>query len=299
MEQKTNFSSELPHGEAPLPRFPTHPGASLYVPDAQPLKAAMQRTTHLAIGAHQDDIEIMAYHGIAACHDAPDPAFSAVVCTDGAGSPLAQPAAPADLRKVRREEQDAAARLGRYSAMLQLDYMSAEIRGAHRGLLEADLLHILRQCRPRVLYTHNPFDAHPTHIAVLQAVVKALRELPPAQRPETFYGCEVWRSLDWVPAQHLRVLTWPEPGHLWAQLLSCFASQIQGGKRYDLAAVGRARANATFRESHRIDRTRTAWLAVDLRPLITEPALSIEAYVEAVCDTFGGTLRAALRHETP
>lgn len=299
MEQKTNSSSEPSHGTATPPHFPANPGASLHVPDAQSLAAAMHRTTHLAIGAHQDDLEIMAYHGIALCCDATDKAFAGVVCTDGAGSPQAGHAVPGDLRVVRREEQNAAARLGRYSAMLQLDYMSGELRGPRRRLLQADLLHILRESRPRVLYTHNPFDSHPTHIAVLRAVVQALRELPPAQRPEVFYGCEVWRSLDWVPAQHLRILTWPEPGHLWAQLLSCFASQIQGGKRYDLAAVGRARANATFRESHRIDRTRTAWLAVDLRPLIEEPGLSVHAYVQSMLDEFGGNLRAALRQETP
>ena len=30
------------------------------------------------------------------------------------------------------------------------------------------------------------------------AVIEALRELPPSQHPEHLYGCEVWRSLDWM-----------------------------------------------------------------------------------------------------
>ena len=39
---------------------------SPYVPDGSDLSSALARTTHLAIGAHQDDLEIFAYHGIAA-----------------------------------------------------------------------------------------------------------------------------------------------------------------------------------------------------------------------------------------
>ena len=38
-----------------------------FVPDGASPEAALARTTHLCIAAHQDDIEIMAYHGIAEC----------------------------------------------------------------------------------------------------------------------------------------------------------------------------------------------------------------------------------------
>ena len=41
--------------------------ADFFAPDRKPLKEALGRTTHLAIGAHSDDLEIMAYHGIAEC----------------------------------------------------------------------------------------------------------------------------------------------------------------------------------------------------------------------------------------
>ena len=47
--------------------FPDNPHADVFVPDGLPPAAALARTTHLAIAAHQDDIEIMAYHGIAEC----------------------------------------------------------------------------------------------------------------------------------------------------------------------------------------------------------------------------------------
>jgi hypothetical protein len=44
------------------------PAADVFVPDGIPVATALARTTHLCIAAHQDDIEIMAYHGIAECH---------------------------------------------------------------------------------------------------------------------------------------------------------------------------------------------------------------------------------------
>ena len=38
----------------------TKPAADIFVPDAKPIDEATARTTHLAIGAHQDDLEFMA-----------------------------------------------------------------------------------------------------------------------------------------------------------------------------------------------------------------------------------------------
>jgi hypothetical protein len=61
--------------------------ADVFVPDGAEMPAALARTTHLCISAHQDDIEIMAYHGVAECFGRKDRWFSGVVVTNGAGSP--------------------------------------------------------------------------------------------------------------------------------------------------------------------------------------------------------------------
>ena len=42
-------------------------GSEIFVPDNKPVDEAISRTTHMAIGAHQDDLEIMAYDGILKC----------------------------------------------------------------------------------------------------------------------------------------------------------------------------------------------------------------------------------------
>ena len=48
---------------------PLHnPTAEIFVPDGRTVPAALARITHLGIGAHQDDLEFMAFHGILACY---------------------------------------------------------------------------------------------------------------------------------------------------------------------------------------------------------------------------------------
>ena len=51
-----------------------------------------------------------------------------------------------------------------------------------------------------------------------------------------------------------------------------------GGKRYDIASVGRRQANATFHASHSTDAfTQVAW-ALDLTPLVQDETLSVKAF---------------------
>ena len=61
--------------------------SSIFVPDQAPISEALDRTTTLAISAHQDDIELMAWQGALACFGRNDKWFTGVVTADGAGSP--------------------------------------------------------------------------------------------------------------------------------------------------------------------------------------------------------------------
>ena len=47
----------------------------------------LKKTTHLAIAAHQDDVELMAYHGVCECYEKDEKFFTAVIVTNGSGSP--------------------------------------------------------------------------------------------------------------------------------------------------------------------------------------------------------------------
>jgi LmbE family N-acetylglucosaminyl deacetylase len=118
------------------------PTACIFVPDNAPEPQALERITHLGIGAHQDDLEIMAFHGIAACFDSDTLWFGGVACTGGGGSARTgeySSFSDEQMREARRREQNQAARIGRYGAMIQLDYSSAEAKSPEQGELPEDL----------------------------------------------------------------------------------------------------------------------------------------------------------------
>lgn len=254
----------------------TQPDADLYTTGGEPLDAALARTTHLAVGAHADDLEIMAWHGIVAGGSA----FAGVVCTDGRGAPRGGPhAALTDdaLRNLRREEQRTAATAGSYAAMLQLDHPSDAIKAGGDANLDRDLRAILAASRPAAVYTHNPLDAHATHIGVCLATLAAIRKLPAAERPHKVWGCEVWRSLDWTAedATLLRL----ERVDDWKRAMALHDSQIEGGRAFPDGAAGRAAGNAVFCGSHRDADNTPAWLALDLTPLVTKNGPDLETFV--------------------
>ncbi len=274
----------------------SHPAADLFVPDGRPLSVALRRTTHLCLAAHQDDIEILAYHGITAGYARRT--FTGVVITDGGGSPRSGKFArytDEEMKAVRRQEQRRAARLGRYAAQLQLAHPSAVVKDPRRPEVVADLVAILRATTPDVVYLHNPADKHDTHIACFLRCLEALRALPARLRPKAVYGCEVWRNLDWLLDADKVVLDDSARPKLAAKLIGAFVSQIAGGKRYDLAIAGRRLANATFHTSHATDKANALTWAMDLTPLVRDPKLSIEKYTLDYIDRLRSDVAGRLR----
>lgn len=275
--------------------------ADVFVPDGLAFDAGLARVTHLGIGAHQDDLEFMAFHGIAACYDSGFEWFGGITCANGAGSARTGNYAAftdAQIMALRREEQRRAATLGHYAAMVQLDYPSAAVKGAVGSDLREDLKTLIAAMNPRVIYTHNPADKHDTHVAVAMHVIHAIRELPPSKRPEAVHGCEVWRDLDWMPDKEKVVHDVSGHEKLAAELGGVFDSQIGGGKRYDLAMIGRRRANATFLESHSVDSSDAVSFAMDLTPLIRDDTLDIVGYVSGYIDRFKSDVIARLAGRT-
>ncbi len=113
----------------------TRPNAQLFIPDGLDEAAALRRTTHLAISAHQDDIEIMAVDGILKCYGKSDQWFTGVVVTDGAGSPRAglyKDFSDEQMRQIRVVEQKKAAMVGGYAAQALLDFPSAIVKNVRR-----------------------------------------------------------------------------------------------------------------------------------------------------------------------
>ena len=273
------------------------PTAEIYIPDDNPITAALARVTHLGIGAHQDDLEFMAFHGILSCFARDDQWFGGVTCTNGAGSSRSGPYATfsdAQMMAIRRQEQNTAATIGGYAAMIQLDYPSSAIKSPTAIELQSDLLAILTATRPDVIYTHNPADKHDTHIGVTVAALLAMRELPQDLRPKQVIGCEVWRNLDWLPDEAKVLMDVSGRDNLAAALNGVFDSQIAGGKRYDLATLGRRAANATFFNSHATDAATQLIFGLDLTPLVTDESKDIVSYVGDLIDQFNADVRQKL-----
>ncbi len=272
--------------------------ADVLVPDGTEAERALARTTHLCIGAHQDDIEIMAQAGIAACHGRADKFFTGVVVTDGAGSPrTGRYAAMSDgeMLAVRREEQRRAAVLGKYGLQLQLVHPSANVKTPGHAGVAADLAAIFGGCAPEVVYLHNPADKHDTHVALLLRCVEALRALPREKRARRVLGCEVWRDLDWLVDADKVALDASERPELAAELLTIFDSQIAGGKRYDLATLGRRAANATFHTAHATDKFSAITWAMDLTPLVADETMSVREFAEAHVERLRADVAARLK----
>ncbi len=263
--------------------------AEIFVPDGVPIGKALARTTHMAIGAHHDDLEIMANDGILHCFQRDDRWFCGVVVTDGSGSPrddLYRDYTDEQMRLVRRKEQKKAAVIGEYGAQVLLDYPSAVVKDRANKAPVEDLMLLFQAARPEIVYTHNLADKHDTHVAVALRVIEALRGLPPEQRPAHLYGCEVWRDLDWMVDADKVAFDASAHENLQRALLGIFDSQVCGGKQYDLATLGRRRANATYFASHSVDIATGMIFAMDLTPLIKDPSLNIGAYVQGFIDRF-------------
>jgi len=259
-----------------------NPAAEIYIPDGTPVEKALPRTTHLAIGAHQDDIEIMAVDGILKCYQKPAAWFAGAVVTNGSGSPrsgLYAGTTDEEMQKIRVVEQKRAAFLGDYGAQVFLGYPSVDVKDPDNRTIIEDIKTLVSATSPKVIYTHNLADKHATHVGLAVKVIQALRELPVEQRPDKVYGCEVWRDLDWMMDVEKVVFDVSALENLQMALVGVFDSQVSGGKRYDLAAMGRRMANATFFASHSTNEAERLLFGMDLLPLVQDNSLEIKDYV--------------------
>lgn len=249
----------------------------------------------IAVSAHKDDTEMFALKGIADCFG--KGGFVAVVLTDGGGCPRAPQyvgVSDEDMAELRTAEQKRAATKGGYTALWLLEKSSAEVKECSDALVN-ELAEILRRY-PRVetLYLHNPFDAHPTHVAACVAAIKAVNLLKDDEKPRKIYGCEVWRGLDWVADCDKVALDVSGYDGLAASLMDEFVTQ-NAAKRYDIAAQARRNANATFGHSHENDVSSSVIYAVDMTELAC--GADFDAFAEKILADFGASFHREVWHK--
>jgi LmbE family N-acetylglucosaminyl deacetylase len=201
----------------------------------------------------------------------------------------------AEMVDVRRKEQKKAAMVGEFAAQILLDHTSAAIKDAANAGPRQDIEAILEATRPEFVYTHNLADKHDTHVAVTLRVIDAIRALPQETRPKALYGCEVWRDLDWLVDADKVAFDCSHHQGLQVALLGVFDSQIAGGKRYDLATMGRRTAHATYFASHATDVTTGMNFAMELTPLIMDDAIAPLAFIGDHIARFSADVQSRIR----
>jgi hypothetical protein len=104
----------------------------------------------------------------------------------------------------------------------------------------------------------------------------------------------VWRNLDWLEDAEKVVMNVSGHDHLAAALNGIFDSQIAGGKRYDLATMGRRTANATFFDSHATDAASQLIFGMDLTPLVADESRDIMEFAAESIQKFQADVRTRL-----
>ena len=245
------------------------------------------KVKYLCICAHQDDCEIMAIDGILKGYYSKKYSFALVECTDGGGS--ARTGEYKDytdemMKEVRIKEQEEAAEIGKYNSLYMLNYSSKEVKDKSDDRMTNDFIKIIEELKPEVIYTHSILDKHPTHVGVVLKVIKAIRSLPKEDQPKLFYGCEVWRGLDWISDDRKVGFDVSRNEKLQKKILNVFKSQIAGGKSYTKASIGRRYQNATYFQSHSVDSYKMVSYAIDMKPLLKNPQLDVKEFALSFVD---------------
>jgi LmbE family N-acetylglucosaminyl deacetylase len=268
--------------------------SDIYLPRKVPFKNVYSQASALSIVAHCDDAEILAGRGIIDSYDKSREGFFAVICADNKGRPYhpdLRYLKPHQIQKIREAEQKKAARLGHYLGVNFLRLSSKDIRASQadkkkRLYAEEAIYQAIKDFKPQKIYTHSLFDNHPTHRALAQRVVSAVRKLPAKNRPSGFYGGEVWGSLEWLPAKYR--VGFDVTGHLnlIKKLIRVYKSQNFNNHEYNKGFIGRLMANAVFFKSHKDSEVKALIYALDLRPLLRKRSLGIREYMKKILEDY-------------
>lgn len=248
----------------------------------------LERTTHLCIAAHPDDVEIMAFHGINECFLSESNYFTAVIVTDGRGGERCKSySAMSDdeFINVRKQEQIKASLIGEYNAVIFLNHSSEILKNNQHDRAIIDILNILNLSKPRYIYTHSPFDNHNTHTAVCNSLIVAAKLYENYSTIRNIYGCEVWGSLDWLPVTRKVGLDVSSNINLQRALLGVFDTQMARGKFFDEASIGKRKYNATFESALSEDRSLGLTYAIELKKTL-EPTETLQSFITNVINEF-------------
>ncbi|MGB3713197.1 MAG: PIG-L family deacetylase [Candidatus Promineifilaceae bacterium] len=273
--------------------------AELFVPDGKKTELAPSGKIHPGISPHQDDFEIMAIDGILRCDHEQGNWFTGIVVTGGSSSPREDlyddySCSDEELHIVRNQEQKTVAVIGDYAAQFFLDHpSSAVIDSDNRGPCR-HIASIIRQTEADVVYAHNLADKHPSQTAITLRAIEPIQSLPPVTRPMKLIGFEERRDLDSTMAYDEVACDCLHLASLQTALVEGFDSQIDVGKRYDLAALDRRRPNATYFTTQGVGVTSGLSFAMEISPLVESDDLDISHYDHSFVERFSNSVKESI-----
>ena len=187
----------------------------------------------LAVGAHPDDIELLA-GGTLARYAKQGVKVSFAVATDGSAGHMVIP--PKELAEIRhREAENSAKVIGADFYWLGFGDMNLFEDLKTRMVF----VELIRKAKPDVILTHNPNDYHPDHKAVSRLMFDAsfvsglknvITETPfhPGVQPMVYL--DTVNGANFVPTEFVDV---SETFAIKRRMLECFESQLKWLKDHD------------------------------------------------------------------
>jgi len=234
------------------------------------LKPFAQRPGNvLVVAPHPDDDVIGAGGTMALLAQAGKQVFSVYV-TDGSSFPGSALRGTTEQRVALRQRE----------ALAALKVVKAKggifLKGSSRAVEHA-LRDVLRFFMPESICVPVPFDTHPTHHAVLQITLRALRSMR-NYFPE-LWGYAVWGGI--FSTRGFKIVDISAVVELKRKAIRMHKSQI-AYKAYDAGILGRNRYEAVFSETHKPARHSYVEGFLDMQELVTNRRLSLSTFTKKI-----------------
>ncbi|MDF1683346.1 MAG: 6-phosphogluconolactonase [Legionellaceae bacterium] len=254
------------------------------------LAACLEAAVRISVGAHPDDAEIMAGPMML---EASSPWLTLIV-TNGAATNNTlngeySKYTPEELTSMRQQEQREASRFAGVP-LIMCKFPTPAITGDMGvGVLQrarvtlGELFGAMQSLE--MVYGHNPFDEHDTHVNVFAEQVEALRGLSDERLSRIkIRGMDVWGIQHVAKTRQLKIPVEHEHEHVlteWYKMINFYKSQIASqGRDYSETTINRARGNAGYHtHPHGANPAPGLILATDLTDLVHRKSLSISNMV--------------------
>jgi len=228
----------------------------------------------LVVAPHPDD-DVIGAGGMMALLAQTNRAVFSLYVTDGRNCPAVPAAGKKEMARLRQREALAALKIVKACGAVFLNYGSEELKDTKRREAVKAIREVLLFFRPESVYVPAPFERHPTHHAVLNLTLTALRSIR-GFAPRLF-GYSVWGGVYGV--RGLQTVDISSVVNLKKKAIRMHRSQI-AGKAYDEGILARNRYEAIFAETHGPERCRYAESFLDMQQLVTSKKLSIQRFIQ-------------------